>query len=180
MAGHRRVVRDAVLDATAALVVEHGLAVTMSQIAEQAGIGRATLYRHFADVDAVLTAWHERQVARHLQQLADVGERADNAGERLEAVLAAYAALSRHPHGSEAAARLHRGAHIAAAHARLRAFIAELAAEAARAGAVRADVPPEELADYALGALSAAGGAASDAAVRRLVELTVAGVRPPR
>jgi AcrR family transcriptional regulator len=41
---HRRAVRDATLDATAALVASHGLAsVTMSQIAEQADIGRGTV-----------------------------------------------------------------------------------------------------------------------------------------
>ena len=43
---HRRAVRDATLDATGALVAEHGLAsVTMSRIAEETGIGRATLYK---------------------------------------------------------------------------------------------------------------------------------------
>ena len=42
---HRREIRDAVLDTTAALVARHGLlSVTMSQIAEATGIGRATLY----------------------------------------------------------------------------------------------------------------------------------------
>jgi AcrR family transcriptional regulator len=45
---HRREVRDAILDNTAALVAEHGLlSVTMSQIAEETGIGRATLYKYF-------------------------------------------------------------------------------------------------------------------------------------
>ena len=45
---HRREVRHAILHATGALVAEHGLlSVTMSQIAEQAGIGRATLYKYF-------------------------------------------------------------------------------------------------------------------------------------
>lgn len=40
---HRRDVHDAILDTAAALVAEHGLrSVTMSQIAEQTGIGRAT------------------------------------------------------------------------------------------------------------------------------------------
>ena len=44
---HRRAVRDAILETTAALVVEHGLtSVTMSQIAEETGIGRATLYKY--------------------------------------------------------------------------------------------------------------------------------------
>ena len=70
---HRAAVRDATLDATAALVAEHGLpAVTMSRIATETGIGRATLYKYFPDVEAVLRAWHERHVARHLDHLAAV------------------------------------------------------------------------------------------------------------
>ena len=177
MSGHRRAVRDAVLDATADLVAEHGLTLTMSDIAGRAGIGRATLYRHFADVDAVLTAWHERQIAEHLQQLAQVRDRAGGPADRLAAVLAAYAGLSRHRHGGEPAARLHRGEHMTGTRARLHTFLADLIAEAARAGAVRADVPAAELADYALGALSAAAGAASEAAVHRLVAVTLAGLR---
>ena len=65
---HRRAVRDATLNTTAALVAEHGLlSVTMSQIAEQTGIGRATLYKYFPDVEAILFAWHERQVSGHLE-----------------------------------------------------------------------------------------------------------------
>lgn len=179
MTGHRRAVRDAVLDATAHLIAEQGLAITMSDIAGRAGIGRATLYRHFPDVDAVLTAWHERLIAEHLQQLADVRDHADGSpAKRLAAVLAAYARLSSHRHGGEPAARLHRSEHVTAARAPLRTFLAGLIAEAARAGEVRADVPAEELADYALGALSAAAEA-SEAAVERLVAVTVAGLRRP-
>ena len=100
---HRRAVRDATLDTTAALVAEHGLAsVTMSQIAEQTGIGRATLYKYFPDVEAILVAWHERQVAEHLQHLAVVRDQAGHAGERLEAVLEAYGLIVHEHHGSAA------------------------------------------------------------------------------
>jgi hypothetical protein len=140
---------------------------------------RGASYRHFADVDEVLTAWHERQVAGHLQQLTDVRDRAGSAGGRLEAVLTTYAELSRHPHGSEAAARLHSGDHMAAARGPLRAFLAELVAEDARAGQVRGDVPAEELPTTSWGALSAAGGAASPAAVGRLIAVTLAALRAP-
>src|SRR5579859_5616770 len=74
---HRAAVRDATLDAAAALVARHGLtAVNMSQIAKETGIGRATLYKYFPDVEAILLAWHERQIGAHLKQLADVHERA--------------------------------------------------------------------------------------------------------
>jgi len=91
---HRRAVRDATLDATAALVAEHGLApVTMSQIAETTSIGRATLYKHFPDIEAFRIAWHDRQVTGHLEQLAEVRDRAGDARARLEAVLEAYALI---------------------------------------------------------------------------------------
>ena len=120
---HRRAVRDAILDTTAALVAEHGLrSVTMSQIAEQTGIGRATLYKYFPDVEAILLAWHERQVTGHLGQLAEVRDQAGDAGERLEAVLEAYALIShesRGHHGTELAALLHRGEHVARAQQQL-------------------------------------------------------------
>jgi AcrR family transcriptional regulator len=91
---HRRVVRDAILDSTAALVGEHGLrAVTMSQIAADTGIGRATLYKYFPDLDAILLAWHERQITGHLEQLAQIRDQARDVGERLEAVLERYALI---------------------------------------------------------------------------------------
>ena len=73
---------------TATLAARHGpSAVTMSQIALEAGVGRATLYKYFPDVDAVLVAWHERQVDAHLKELAAVRDGTGAAGDRLRAVL---------------------------------------------------------------------------------------------
>ncbi|MGH2350737.1 MAG: TetR/AcrR family transcriptional regulator [Chloroflexota bacterium] len=187
IAAHRREVRDAILDTTAALVAEHGLAaVTMSQIAEAAGIGRATLYKYFPDVEAILVAWHDRHVSGHLAQLAEARERAGGAGERLEAVLEAYALMSqksREHFGTDlgdVATLLHRAEHVARARRQLSALIRDVLAEAAEAGDVRGDVAPGELAGYCLHALTAAGGLPSEAAVRRLVTVTLAGLRPPR
>ena len=179
--GHRRAVRDATLDTTAALVAEHGLAaVTMSQIAAEAGIGRATLYKYFPDVEAILVAWHERQVAKHLAQLAQVRDQAGHAGERLTAVLVAYALIVHEHHGSDLAASLHRGAHVARAHQQLGDFVRDLLREGAASGQVRDDVAPEELASYCLHAVAAARHLPSKAAVRRLVGVILAGLQPPR
>ena len=73
---HRAAVRDAILDTTAALVAEHGLwSVTMSQIAEKTGIGRATLYKYFADVEAILLAWHERPIVNVSKVVGSVSPR---------------------------------------------------------------------------------------------------------
>src|SRR5450759_5946872 len=91
---HRHAVREATLDTTAALVAEHGLgSVTMSRIAEETGIGRATLYKYFPDVEAILLAWHERQIGRHLEHLADVADHASETADRLQDVLTAYALI---------------------------------------------------------------------------------------
>jgi AcrR family transcriptional regulator len=178
---HRQEVREAILDTTAALVSEHGLrSVTMSQIAEETGIGRATLYKYFSGVETILVAWHERQVDAHLQQLADVGRQAGDTADRLAAVLEAYALIAHEYHGSELAPLLHRGEHVARAQQHLRAFITGLLSEGAQTGELRSDVAPGELATYCLHALSAASSLPSKAAVRRLVAVTLAGLRPPR
>jgi AcrR family transcriptional regulator len=175
---HRRAVRDATLDATAALVAEQGLtAVTMSRIAERTGIGRATLYKYFPDVEAILLAWHERQISDHLDHLTRIRNDAGS-GERLHAVLAAYAHLAHQRHDTDLAALLHRGDHVTDAHRRLHAFVQDLIAEGARAGDLRHDVAADELATYCLHALTAASALPSPEAVHRLVAVTLAGLRP--
>jgi AcrR family transcriptional regulator len=178
---HRRAVREATLDTAAALLAEHGpRSVTMSQIAEETGIGRATLYKYFPDIEAILVAWHERHVAAHLEYLVEVRDHAGEAGERLEAVLEAYALIQHEHHGTELAALLHRGKHVARAQDQLHHFIRALLTEDAETGYLRSDVAPDELASYCLHALGAASSLSSKAGVRRLVAVTLAGLRPPR
>jgi AcrR family transcriptional regulator len=180
---HRAAVRDAALDAMAALVSRHGLvALTMSQIAEEAGIGRATLYKYFPDAQAVLTAWHERQIRAHLDQLTAAVDPAALAVVRLQAVLRTYAHIQQHAarHHRELAALLHRGEHVERAHQRLCGFIQDLIAEAARDGDIRDDLAPDELAAYCLHALTAAGTVPNQDAVHRLVAVTLAGLGAPR
>jgi AcrR family transcriptional regulator len=181
---HRRAVQNAAIDATAALVAENGLlSVTMSQIAQKAGVGRATLYKYFPDVEAILFAWHERQVSTHLEQLAKASDNADTPAKRLEAVLRAYAHIAHQSHGhreSQLAAVMHRGEHVARAQQHLHTMIRGLLAEAAEVGDVRTDSTPDELATYCLYALTAAGALRPKAAVDRLVDVTLTGLQPPR
>ncbi len=189
MDAHRRTVRASILDTTAALVGEHGLAVTMSQIAQQVGIGRATLYKYFPDIDAIMVAWHERQVGEHLRQLGDAAAHHADAGERLRAVLTLYAELSSsgrsadpehsHPqvgHPVELAAPLHAAPHMHQAHRELHRLITRVIAAAAEAGLARSDVPAVELATYCLHALTAAANLPSRAARDRLVAVTLTGI----
>jgi AcrR family transcriptional regulator len=183
---HRREMHDAILDTTVRLAAEHGpLSVTMSQIAERTGIGSAALHKHFPDVEAILLAWHERQISNHLELLAQVRDQADHAGARLEAVLKAYALIHhqrvqhhRHKHhGAELDSFLHQDKHLADARHQVHAMFSELLAETS---GLRDDVPIPELATYCLNALGAASSLASKAEVERLVSVTLAGLRPPR
>ncbi|MFP3989652.1 TetR/AcrR family transcriptional regulator [Streptomyces sp. E11-3] len=181
---HRHAVREAILETTWALVREHGLmSVTMTQIAERAGIGRATLYKYFPDVEAILAAHHERHVTRHLAHLTELRDQPGDPAARLEAVLERYALICHHRarHGTEElSALLHRGEHVAQAQQQLIDLFRDLLAEVAAAGGLRDDVAPEELARYCLHALTAAGDLPSEASVHRLVAVTLAGLLPPR
>lgn len=186
---HRRSVQAATLETTAHLVAERGLrGVTMSEIAERTGIGRATLYKYFPDVETILAAWHQRQIRQHLTHLGEVRDRSDGPEERLEAVLTAFAHIqlerTRHgdgqPHASELAVLLHTDDQLAQAQHEVHRLIAELITDAATAGAARTDISPEELAGYCIHALEAASHAPSKDAVTRLVMLTLAGMRPER
>ena len=175
---HRQAVREATLTAAAELVAEQGLAsVTMSAVAEAAGIGRATLYKYFPDVEAILAAWHERQINEHLRHLVQVREQAGTPGEGLGAVLEAYALMSNHQdHGSKLSTVLHSSLYAAAAHQELLEFLRGLLQSASASGAIRADIPAEEMAGYCLHALAAAGGLHSKTAVKHLVDMVIAGL----
>ncbi|MBW3663923.1 MAG: TetR/AcrR family transcriptional regulator [Actinobacteria bacterium] len=183
---HRREVRDAIMDAAARLAGEQGpLNVTMTQIAQATGIGRATLYKYFDSVEAVLQAWHQRQINDHLDRLSDVADRDAPPLELLGSVLLTYADLQRQrtdpdgaPHVGDLATFLHGDHQLAAAEHRLRALVHGLVAAAADAGQIRSDVSAAELTTYCLHAIGAAGALPSNAAVRRLVEVTLTGLRP--
>lgn len=172
------------MDTTAALVAEQGLlSVTMSEIAEKTGIGRATLYKYFPEVEEILFAWHERHISSHLDHLIEIRDRSDDPGERLKAVLEAYAQHvheSRGHHGTELAALVHRGEHVARVEQQLKDLVGDLLTAAAKAGHVRGDVAPAELASYCLHALTAAASLSSKAALRRLVAVTLAGLESKR
>jgi hypothetical protein len=91
----------------------------------------------------------------------------------------AYALIQRQRHATALGALLHRDEHVARAQRHLHDLIRELLSQAAESGAVRDDVAPDELATYCLYALAAASSLPSEAAVRRLVAVAMAGLRRP-
>ncbi len=182
---HRREVREAILDRTWELATQRGpTAVTMSEIAARAGIGRATLYKYFPDVEAILSAWHNRRIRHHLAHLAEVRDESADPAQRLRTVLEAYALIQaerlRHHHAphAELATLLHRGDEVARAQRQLHRLIHDLLIDAQKNRDVRTDFNAGELATYCLCALSGAGALDSKAAIRRLVALTLTAVKP--
>jgi AcrR family transcriptional regulator len=175
---HRVAVREAALGAAAELIEAGHAPVTMSHIAQRAGIARATLYKYFPDIDAVLAAWHERQIAEHLQQLVRVRNEHADAADQLAAVLESYVLLSHGQHGGELARTLHGSDHIWRAQQQLSRFLEEIIADGAAAGQLRSDVPAAELAAFCLHASSAANALRDPAAIHRLIGVISTGVRP--
>jgi len=67
--------REAVLDAAEELFARRGDAVQMDEIAERAGLGVGTLYRHFADKQALRAAI----IGRRFEAITDLARAADAA-----------------------------------------------------------------------------------------------------
>ncbi len=175
---HRAAVRKAALAAAAELLATNGHSpITMSQVAQSAGIARATLYKYFPDIDAVLSAWHEQRITEHLQQLVRVRRQHDGAADQLRAVLESYVLLSHHQPAGELARILHRSDHVSHAQQHLSGFLEEIIAEGAASNQLRSDTPPSELAAYCLHAASAADRLTDTAAVYRLIGVILTGLR---
>src|SRR5919107_2372531 len=64
--------RERLLAAAAELFAEHGLAVTLNDIAHHAGVGVGTAYRRFANKEEVIDALFEQR----LQAVAEVAQEA--------------------------------------------------------------------------------------------------------
>jgi AcrR family transcriptional regulator len=67
--------RERVLDAAAAVFVEQGIDAPLNLIADRAGVGKGTLYRHFDDRDALL----DGLAGRLQQRYAEIAEAAESA-----------------------------------------------------------------------------------------------------
>jgi AcrR family transcriptional regulator len=86
----RRDRREDLLSAAAHRFVTVGLRrTTMEDIAREARAGKATLYRHFANKDAVIDALLEREAGRFVRVLERAAASQEDAAGRLEAAFVA-------------------------------------------------------------------------------------------
>ena len=148
----------------------------MSQIAQKAGIGRATLYKYFPDVESILRAYHRDRVAEHVEHLHRVNQTALSPRERLRVVLVHYAGVLQrreHPSYNELSTLLHADGEIEAAHRQLTAMLVAIIEDAVTAGQVRADLEPVLLADFCLSALGAVSYSSDPQSCESVVSLVL-------
>ena len=87
--------RAAILDATAHALSEHGRSTSMADVAAAAGVSRATLYRYYADREALLDALASHALADAGLERAPVEEAIERIARALTAVGDRYAVLVR-------------------------------------------------------------------------------------
>ena len=172
--------REKLLDAASALVMEGQGELSLAAVAERAGVGIGTLYRHFHSRDALLAALYRNEVER-LQAAAETLAKDLPPLEALKAWLDRYAALMMVKYGFADAMKsaMKSDAEIFThSRGRLAAALSSLLDAAADAGMVRCDVEAEDILIAVAAQVSASlNGEGAEKRCRRLLGLTLDGLR---
>jgi AcrR family transcriptional regulator len=171
--------RGLLLAAAADEFAEHGLDASVADIARRAGVGKGTVFRHFATKDDLIAAI----LIDRMEALSDLGERlceAADAGEALREFLTA-AAMQRQERDlsflAEASASLHE---VGRARDRMLAAVDALADRAREHGMLRGDVTGADV-FLLMCAPNYVAGYVPDASPdlwRRYLQLILDGLRP--
>lgn len=148
---HKERYRDQIIDAAIALVAEEGVTkASMAGLAQRAGIGRATVYKYFPDVESALLAHVEREVDECAEHISKACAEKTTVPDRMQAYVRAmleHFAGSRHRLGW---ATLDQADLSSAAFASVREHItklhvalAELMTEGIEQGVLRSDLDPD-------------------------------------
>ncbi|MEV1049120.1 helix-turn-helix domain-containing protein [Streptomyces sp. NPDC049916] len=164
--------RERVLAAARAVFADHGIDAPMATVARRAGVGVATLYRHFPTREALVRGAFAQQMETCAQALADALEAADP-WEGFRELIVTVCALQQQERGFPAAF-VAAFPESTSEHARSRQQaerdFATLVRRAQAAGGLRADFHPSDLAVVMLAHCGLATALPDDdAASRRLV-----------
>jgi len=89
------------MEATLGLIVERGLGgVTMTAVAESAGVSRQTVYNHFEDVDGIVGATIAAHQADSIRSLEALLATVDTPSGRVEHLVRHAAAMATHGHSA--------------------------------------------------------------------------------
>ena len=171
---------DALLVAADELFTAYGPDVSLDEIARRAGVGNATLYRHFPDRHALLVAVCVGEVEA-LCLLGEQLEAGPDAGRALTGWLRAYIDHVSAKHGLAAAfatGRRDDSALVAACQAAVEAIGTSLLRRAQDDGAVRTDVNLRDIITL-VNAIAMAAEATNDHKADRMLAIVLAGITQP-
>lgn len=165
-------------------VAAHGVDASLEQIARTAGVGSATVRRHFPSRAALLNAVFSERIETLCTHARELAAAADARAALLEwlGALTTYAASARGLAGALVQdGRMDDPDHVNACSAKLGDAVEPLLEHAARAGAVAPGVTVTDLVTLVTGiALATEHHTDPTAEAHRLLGLTVAGVSPRR
>ncbi|MFJ8184966.1 TetR/AcrR family transcriptional regulator [Streptomyces sp. NPDC096105] len=164
--------RERVLAAARAVFAEHGIDAPMATVARRAGLGVATLYRHFPDRDALVRGAFAQQMETCVRALTEALD-APDPWQGFQQLVETVCALQREERGFPAAF-LAAFPESTSEHARSRQRaerdFTTLVRRAQASGALRADFHPSDLAVVLLAHCALVAALPDDgAASRRLV-----------
>ena len=172
--------RETVLAAATRAFATADAEPSMRAIARQAGVGVATLYRHFPTREALVGAVYEDQVVRLTAGARDLlAEHPPATALRLWMDLFADWLATKHGMTDTLLAMIDAG-EISLAHSRreLLAAITTILDAGAVAGDIRADAGAEDVAAGLLGILAVAGKRGQHAQAHRILNFLMDGLRP--
>jgi AcrR family transcriptional regulator len=171
--------RERLLEAAKALFSAGGADASLEAVARRAGVGIGTLYRHFPTREALFESVYRREV----DELADLAEqlRADDVAptEALRRWLRSNVEFVATKKGMSAALALaaHKSSELSAySFDRLTKAVGALLDRAVAAGAIRADVGPEDLLRALVGMCYLNNQPGWQASVMRLLDVLVDGL----
>ncbi|WP_141579324.1 TetR/AcrR family transcriptional regulator [Actinomadura sp. WMMA1423] len=173
--------RETVLRTAARVFAEEGLEVSLGRIAQRAGVGAGTVYRHFPSKDALV----EAVLARNVEGLVAAADRwAARAapGEALFGFLLEVIEKSagrRHVCDVLTADRGWPRAVLGAAAQRFGKALERLLRDAKEAGAVRADVRADDLSALVIGCSALLSAHRDSGRGMRMARFMLDGLRPP-
>jgi len=173
--------REVVLRAAVRAFADEGPGVSLGRVAQRAGVGAGTVYRHFPSKEALL----EAVLAEHVNDLAAAAGRwAARAapGDALFGFLLEVIEKSAGRQGVCDALTADKGwprATLAAASGRFQEALGGLLASAQRAGAVRGDLRADDLAALAYSGAALCAAHRDRARGPRLARLLLEGLRAP-
>lgn len=174
--------RERILEIAKVAFTRHGADASLDEIAKQAGVGAGTLYRHFPTRDALIEAVFRSEV----EKLAAAATRFAAAMPPIEAlrawmllfvdyIAAKHIILPALNSVVGGPSRLYEGSR-----SLVQGAIDELVKRAKKSGDLRKDIDASDLLRAVVGVSHVGFGSGWQQSARRLVDILIAGSRPPK